>query len=181
MSEASAAQAPLDNARLQQLFTRHYAWVWRTVRRLGVAESAVDDVVQQVYITVNRQLDRIRPEAERAYLFGVAQRLAANARRGARRNRGTASDELDLEPASGRNPEQLVDFKERRQQLDRWLDQLDDDLRAPFVLFELEGLSLAEIADTLDLPLGTVKTRLRRARERFLEVAQMKQQEATHG
>ncbi|MEZ4374441.1 MAG: sigma-70 family RNA polymerase sigma factor [Polyangiaceae bacterium] len=181
MSELSTAQPQVDDARLQQLFTEHYAWVWRTVRRLGVLESAVDDVVQQVYITVNRQLDRIRPGAERAYLFGVAQRLAANARRGARRNRDTASDELDLEPASGRNPEQLVDLKERRQQLDRWLDELDDDLRAPFVCFELEGLSLMEIAELLDLPLGTVKTRLRRARERFLEVAQSKQEEATHG
>ncbi len=170
-----------ERARLQRLFTEHYAWVWRAVRRLGVEESAVDDVVQQVYITANRRLDRIRPGAERAYLFGIAQRLAANARRSERRDRGTATADLDTEPASGRSPEQLVDLKERRERLDRWLDDLAPELRAPFVLFELEGHSLAEIAEVLGMPLGTVKTRLRRARECFLTATHREREELGHG
>lgn len=181
MSEAASLLAHgAQRARLERLFSDHYAWVWRTVRRLGVADAAVDDVVQQVYITVSRQLERVRPEAERAYLFAVAQRTAANARRSVRRERGTPSAELDAEPASGRSPEQLVDLKERRERLDRWLAELGPELRAPFVLFELEGHSLTEIAEVLELPLGTVKTRLRRARERFLEAASEEREEAVH-
>ena len=64
-----------------------------------------------------------------------------------------------------------LDQKQRRELLDRWLDGLPLELRAPFVLFEIEGLALGEIAELLEVPLGTAKTRLRRARQLFLESA----------
>jgi RNA polymerase sigma-70 factor (ECF subfamily) len=150
------------------LFVAHYAWVWRTLRRLGVPESAVDDAAQQVFLVADGQLDRVSAGRERAYLTGVALRVAANLRRAASRCRESPDEGVGDAAADLRDPEQLLDQKQRRELLDRWLDGLPLELRAPFVLFELEGLELSEIAESLEVPLGTVKTRLRRARQLFL-------------
>jgi RNA polymerase sigma-70 factor (ECF subfamily) len=156
---------------IEGLFAAHYRWVWRTLRRLGVAESAVDDAAQQVFLVTADRVDRIAPGCERTFLTGVALRVAANARRSASRRRDEPAERIAEQHTEVPDPEQLLEQKQRREQLDRWLDVLPLEQRAPFVLFELEGFSLAEIAASLDLPLGTVKTRLRLARQAFLKRA----------
>jgi len=162
---------PAAPARFERLFVEHYSWVWRTLRRLGVHPGAVDDAAQQVFLTTSHRLDLVPADKERAFLMGVAVRTASNARRTQTRRREDPAD--DEEPAAepGSTPEDLLDWKQRREKLDEWLSALSLELRTPFVLFELEGLSLVEIAELLDLPLGTVKTRLRRARAVFVEAA----------
>ncbi len=171
----SALAEPLvaaSEVTLAELFQAHYAFVWRTLRRLGVPESGVDDTAQQVFLIVSRRLADIQAGRERAYLLGVAQRVAANARRGAERRKDRPDgDDLAERATTHDTPERLLDWKQRRAHLDEWLDQLPDDLRVPFVLFELEGHSLQEIAELSSLPIGTVKTRLRRARALFLQSA----------
>jgi RNA polymerase sigma-70 factor, ECF subfamily len=159
---------------LEALFRAHYAWVWRTLRRLGVAEPAVDDSAQAVFLVASANLDRIAVGRERAYLTGVALRIAANARRSDRRRRDGLDAAVEDPGSKPPDPEELLDQKQRRELLDGWLDALPLELRAPFVLFEIEGLSLLEIADALDVPLGTIKTRLRRARQLFLETASVR-------
>jgi RNA polymerase sigma-70 factor (ECF subfamily) len=67
------------------------------------------------------------------------------------------------------NPEQLTDQRQARAMLDRVLDQMDIDLRTVFVLHEFEELNMSEIADVLEIPRGTVASRLRRARLEFRE------------
>ena len=156
---------------LEELFTNHYSWVWRTLRRLGVADAATDDAAQQVFLVAANRLDRIAPGCERTFLTGVALRVAANARRSASRRRDEPAEGIAEEHTELPDPEQLLEQKQRREQIDRWLDVLPLEQRAPFVLFELEGFSLAEIAASLDVPLGTVKTRLRLARHAFLKRA----------
>lgn len=163
--------APASSGRLEQLFVAHYGWVWRALRRFGVPESTVDDAAQQVFLVLSDRLQQVAPGKERAFLTGVALRVAANARRSARRRRSDPDLSIAEHAAEGLDPEQLVDLKQRRELLDSWLDALPLELRAPFVLFELEGLVLAEIAELLEVPLGTVKTRLRRARQLFLQTA----------
>jgi RNA polymerase sigma-70 factor (ECF subfamily) len=64
-------------------------------------------------------------------------------------------------------PDDLADRQKARALLDQVLDQMDEKVRAVFVLFELEELSTAQIAEMLELPPGTVASRLRRARESF--------------
>jgi RNA polymerase sigma-70 factor, ECF subfamily len=170
LAQAALLQ-PAEPARFERLFVEHYSWVWRTLRRLGVQPGAVDDAAQHVFLTASQRLGLVPPDKERAFLMGVAVRTASNARRTqTRRREEPAADE---EPAAepGSTPEDLLDWKQRREKLDEWLSALTLELRTPFVLFELEGLSLVEIAELLDLPLGTVKTRLRRARAVFVEVA----------
>jgi len=103
-------------------------------------------------------------------------RVAANARRALGARRECAEDDglpegVDPRPSA----EALLDQKRLRQLLDRVLDQLPDDLRVCFVLYELEGMSSPEIAELLSIPVGTVASRLRRAREAFeLAAAKLK-------
>jgi RNA polymerase sigma-70 factor (ECF subfamily) len=87
-------------------------------------------------------------------------------RRSLARNREVPSLPIELADRS-HDPERLLELKQRRQVLDMALDQLPHDQRVVFVLFELEGFSLPEVASSLGIPLGTATSRLRRGRQRF--------------
>ena len=160
-----------DRARLERIFVAHYRWIWRTLRRLGVPEAFVDDAAQQVFLVASDRLHQIDAGREPAFLLGTAVRVAANTRRREARRRADVYVDVLPRPGLVESPEALLEGKQRREQLDEWLNVLSAELRLPFVLFELDGLSLAEISELLELPLGTVKTRLRRARALFLQVA----------
>lgn len=151
--------------RLARLIADEYRLVWRLLRRFGVPASGVDDATQQVFLVIAERLDEIRPESERAFAFGTALRVAQSMRRRAARE-DTAFD-LDAQHAHGALPDELSDQRRACARLDRILDQLPDDLRSVFVLFELEGMTSPEIASVTGLALGTVASRLRRAREQF--------------
>jgi RNA polymerase sigma-70 factor (ECF subfamily) len=154
--------------RLAELLHAHFRMVWRALRRLGVQPQSVDDAAQEVFIIVSRKLDQIEPAHERRFLYGVAIRVAANARRARAARRESAELEaLEGAAATTPSPEALLDRKRARELLDQALEQLSDDLRTAFVLFELEGCSAPEVAELLDIPVGTATSRLRRAREAF--------------
>ncbi len=179
---ASAAQ-PLDHARVAELLRTHFRDVWRMVRRFGVPESSADDAAQEVFIIATRRLSDITPGSERPFLLATAVRVAANLRRSLGTRRECSEDEQTHEGVDPRpSAEALLDQKRLRQMLDRVLDGLNDDLRVSFVLYELEGLSSPEIATLLCIPLGTVASRLRRAREAFdAEVARLRAELAAKG
>ena len=163
-----------DNARLVEMLRAHFRDVWRIVRRFGVPENSADDAAQEVFIIASRRLADIAPGCERPFLLASAVRVAANARRALGARRECASDDSLGERVDPRpSVEALLDQKRLRQMLDGVLDQLSDDLRVSFVLYELEGMSSPEIAELLGIPVGTVASRLRRAREAF-EVATAK-------
>jgi RNA polymerase sigma-70 factor, ECF subfamily len=153
--------------RLRNLVERYHGAIWNFVRRLGVAEADVDDAVQRAFLVLSDRLSSIVPDSERSFLFGIALRVAADARRAARRRREDAVDVLDDRPIDLPAPDELADQKRARALVDRVLEQMPLDLRAVLILFEVEELSTAEIADLLELPMGTVGSRLRRAREDF--------------
>ena len=155
-------------AKLARLLTEHFRMVWRALRRLGVPEHAVDDSAQEVFLIASRKLDAIEAGQERRFLYGVALRVAANARRALAARHETPLGELVEETASSApSPETLLDRKRARALLDEALERLPDDLRTAFVLFELEGCSGPEVAELCAIPLGTAASRLRRAREAF--------------
>jgi RNA polymerase sigma-70 factor (ECF subfamily) len=167
-----AADRAVTEARLRALVEAHHDFVWRSLRRLGVPASDVDDGTQQVFLVAARKLDAIEAGAERAFLFGTAMRVASDARRSRTRRREVPEDDAageQRDPAP--SPEQLMEKRRARALLDEVLDAMDLDLRAVFVLFELEELPTAEIAAMLRLPSGTVASRLRRAREEFQQIA----------
>jgi RNA polymerase sigma-70 factor (ECF subfamily) len=160
-----------DSERLAAMLAAHFRMVWRTLRRLGLTPAAADDAAQQVFLIASNRLTSVELGKERAFLLGTAYRVAANTRRKEERRREAGAHELERAAHASPNPEELVERKRWRQLLDVVLEEMPIDLRTVFVLFELEGLSCPEIAAALSIPLGTVASRLRRAREAFAQAA----------
>jgi RNA polymerase sigma-70 factor, ECF subfamily len=155
-------------ASLKEMVESHLDFVWRSLRRFGVPSADVDDATQRVFLIANDKLDRIRTGSERSFLIGVAARVASHARRSYHRREAAELGFSTAPPPEGNpNPEELTQRREDRDLLDRVLDAMPAELRAVFVLFELEELSIDEMAALLTLPRGTVASRLRRAREVF--------------
>jgi len=168
LGSAAVARERPDEARLRRLFDAYFDYVWRLVRRLGVLDGLADDAAQQVFCVVAERLTEVEPRSEKAFLTGTAVRVAANQRRAQRRRLEVPEDDAHPDPVDpGRTPEELVELRRERALLDRALDALPSELRAPFVLYELEDATLTEIAELLEIPRGTVASRLRRARAQF--------------
>lgn len=165
---ADADRAVTNGERLTAMFTAHADVVWRALRRLGVPSAGIDDATQEVFVVAQRRLAAIEAGKERAFLLGTAVRVAADARRGLGRRRAHVTDDAAPDAADpAPTADELIDRKRARALLDDIIAELPDDARAVFVLYELENLTMAEIATALALPPGTVASRLRRARECF--------------
>ena len=173
-AEADAAgTGPEPPGDLARIYEEHFDFVWRSARRLGVPDSAVDDVVQEVFIVVHRQLASFEGRSSmKTWLFGILRNLVLRQRRSwARRGREESLEESAVEAGGAAADERLAESQARRV-LHGLLAQLDDDKRAVFVLAELEQMSAPDIAEATGLKLNTVYSRLRLARgemERALE------------
>ena len=154
-------------SRLRAMITDHGTFVARTLRNLGVPARELDDCVQRVYMVANRRLDDIRPGCERAFLFRSAAHIAAHARRSLARKREVFEEVPEPQLAPPLQPDDLTERKQFRELLDSVLEELTDELRTVFVLYTFEEMTMAEIAGLLELPPGTVASRLRRARSLF--------------
>jgi RNA polymerase sigma-70 factor (ECF subfamily) len=173
IDEQAVRSWPSSVERRARLAREHYQFIWRSLRRLGVSVQSVDDAAQQVFMVAAQKIERIEPGCERAFLFQTALRVAMSIRRAYAQRREDVGDEpfdtiVDRAPL----PDERAVQQQQRAHLDRLLDALPMDLRAPFVLYEIEGTSSPEIAALLDLPIGTVASRLRRARELFQKEAE---------
>jgi RNA polymerase sigma-70 factor, ECF subfamily len=164
----SMSRSHADEKRQREIAAAHFASVWRFLRALGVPSYAVDDAAQEVFLVVVRKLESIRPGAEKAFLFSTAVHVSRELRRKhAREELVSDPDDEALEPAHLSTPEDSLDRKEEQDLLLQLLEGLTDELRTAFVLYEIEGQSMTEIAAMLGVPAGTVASRLRRAREKF--------------
>jgi RNA polymerase sigma-70 factor (ECF subfamily) len=148
------------------LFELESPYVLRTLRRLGVTERDVEDMAHEVFVAVHRELpkyDRTRPI--RPWLFAFCFRIASHHRRKHRREtvQDVAGDVTDPSEA----PDALLDRERKRRLVLLALDEIELDRRAVFVLHELDGFTCEAVADSLEIPIGTVYSRLRRAREDF--------------
>ena len=153
---------------VRTLFEAHYDSVWRLLRRFGVPSSQADDATQQVFLVLAERIADVRTGSERAFLFGTALRVATGLRRVARRE--VPTPHADEESSTLPRPDELMDQKRARDALDGVLQRMASDLRSVFILYELEGFTTPEIADMIEVPLGTAASRLRRAREQFREL-----------
>jgi len=153
--------------------TAHFDFVWRSLRRLGLSADDADDGAQEVFVVASRKLSLIAPQSEKRFLFATALRVASTRRRGLKRRREEPHPWLgEEEPLAERErsdpgPERLAELARARRDLNEILAAMKLEQRAVFVLYELEELTVPEIADLLDLPAGTVSSRLRVAREEF--------------
>jgi RNA polymerase sigma-70 factor (ECF subfamily) len=153
----------------EELYDRHFDFVWRTLRHLGVREADLPDLAQEVFITAHRRLPEFEARAKlSSWLFRICMNAARNQRRRAHvRRESLDPDVVELAPESSPNASARLEQREDLALFDAALDTMDSDQRAAFVLFELVGVSGPDLAETLEIPLGTAYSRLRLAREAF--------------
>lgn len=153
--------------RLRAIVDDHADFVARVLRNAGTPAADIDDDVQRAFIVVSRRLDEIHPGAEKSFLLRTALNLAAHARRTVARRREVAADEAPESDDGLTSPERIAEQRRHRLLLDDVLSRMEENLRTVFVLYEFEEMSMAQIATALEIPPGTVASRLRRAREDF--------------
>jgi len=167
--EGSAPSPPMRNATdvpsLAEIFRQYAPFVWRALRRLGVPEADVEDVCQEVFVVVHRKLGDFEGRSSlRTWIYGICARTASDYRRSGRVRREVVTD-APPDTAHEGGQHDAVALRQARAKLDRILDTLDDDKRAVFVLYEIEELTMAEVADSLGCPLQTAYSRLHAARK----------------
>lgn len=150
-----------------ELYQIYLDFVWRSLRRLGAPEHQVDDLTQEVFIVAFRRLSEFEGRSSyKTWLFGIALRVARDARRAARVRRVEDLTEVEV-ATSAPDPRRHVEQRQAVELLYRLLEALDEPKREVFVLAELEQLPAPEIAELLGIPINTVYSRLRVARQEF--------------
>ena len=164
--------APQERTRLECMFRDHHEFIWRVLRRHGLGPEGAADGTQQVYLIASERIADIRPGCERSYLLSTALRWARAALRNNRR--WQLETDMDHRLVTTHVTEEQASRQQLLELADRALGRLEPDLVTVFVLFELEGIPMREIAEIAEIPLGTVASRLRRARQAFrAEVARL--------
>jgi RNA polymerase sigma-70 factor (ECF subfamily) len=163
------ASGAVARSRLEKMFRSHHELIWRTLRRLGLSADLAADTTQQAYLIAAERLEHIRTGCERAFLFSTAIGLARTNFR--RSQRCQLQSDMDLHIDTGLRSEQVTNRCSAVELMDRVFAKTDPDLVTVFVLFELEGLSAPEISELIEIPVGTVASRLRRARAHFRAAA----------
>ena len=136
------------------------------MRRRGLSAEAAEDATQETFLLAAEKLEDIRADSERAFLIATAVRVAHTL--GRKTVRWELTEDMDQRLSDDRD---TSDARADMQLCDLVLSKVDADLVEVFVLYELEGLTSPEIAELLQIPLGSVASRLRRAREQFRTAA----------
>jgi len=162
-----------DEVHFEQIYRRHVAFVWRSLRSLGVPETALEDATHEVFVVLYRRWgDWDGRSKMTTWLYGIAKGVARNAfrtqQRAERRVRGLERDVVSDGPAWS-DPSERMERERAARLLEGFLEGLVPDQRQVFELCAIEGLSVPQAAACLELNLNTAATRLRRARQRFAE------------
>ncbi|AKU95064.1 RNA polymerase sigma factor RpoE [Labilithrix luteola] len=154
-------------ATFDAVYDRHVVFVWRTLRALGVTQSALEDAVQDVFLVVHRNLATFDGRAKvTTWLFEIARRVASTHRRTKRAGKDLPEVAEYLEDPR-LTPFDEAALAEARVFLERLLDLLDEKQRICFTLMEFEQMTAEEVASLLGINVNTVYTRSRRARIEF--------------
>jgi RNA polymerase sigma-70 factor, ECF subfamily len=169
-SDAGAVARP--KLTVAEVHSRHGEFIWKTLYRMGVRAPHLEDVYQEVFLVVHRRLDSYAGHcAITTWLFEVCFRVAAGYRRRAHFRReqlvpDAASVSYVAAPTA--TPEREVEKRQAADRLHDILNTLNLEQRVVFTMFELEGLTCDQIGENIGVPVGTVYSRLHRARKAFL-------------
>ena len=165
-SETGARPTEGILASFLDLYREHFPFVWRTVGQMGVDPTAIADAVQDVFVVVHRRrADFEGRSSVQTWLFGIARRVVADYRKAHRRRPATPTEPAVLDFLAG--DDDALNKLEASDLVSTLLDTLDDAKREVFVLAELEGMTMAEIAEATSTNPNTVSARLRAARAAF--------------
>ena len=150
------------------IYTRHFPFVWRCLRGLGVPRDALDDAAQDVFLVVHRQLAGFRGESSsQTWLYGIALHAAANHQRRTRRKQAPLEPLLSEPPHPDPGPHERAADAEAAAFVEAFVSGLDDKRRDIFTLAVLEDMTIPEVASALSIPVNTAYTRLRAVRAEF--------------
>jgi RNA polymerase sigma-70 factor, ECF subfamily len=181
MEQPTASEEPRSGSRLDvedvegelpagfdAFYDEHFAFVWRSLKRLGVPVEALDDAVQDVFmVALRRRADFRGQSSGRTWLFGIAHNVAHEQRR--KQRRASVHEDLD-ERLSAPHPSPLdaLTTAEALRFVRSFLETLDEERRAVFVMMELEQMPAPEVARALGVNLNTIYSRRRAAKLEFL-------------
>lgn len=153
------------------VYTEHFDFVWRNLRRLGVPEVALRDASQEVFLVVHRKLGQFVPNGSiRSWLYSILRRVALAQKRQYRQRFASGTEETDeLTDETQLNPESCAARGQSLRLLIRLLSTLDDDKRDALVIVDIEGMSVPEACMALDVNPNTLYSRLRAARLQMRE------------
>jgi RNA polymerase sigma-70 factor, ECF subfamily len=165
LADAQAAGAVPS---FQELCTHHFEFIWKCARGLGARADEIDDVVQDVLLVVQRRHGDLKDESSaRSWIYGITRRVVSTQRRRRRRRDSEATAEVDALTSTAPSPLAAAERNVEVRLLSALLDGLDERKREVFVLSEILEMSGREIADLIGVPMNTVYSRLRSAREEF--------------
>jgi RNA polymerase sigma-70 factor (ECF subfamily) len=173
-ARTGAATPHVATKSFEQIYDECSDFVWRNARRLGVPSSGAEDVVQDVFIVVQRRLPDFDGRTTiQSWIFGILVRVVRHYRRSYQRKDARC---VSLEQhavcnnsslAGARSPSDQAENAERVRLLEKLLGQLDESKRTLLILSELEGWTLREIAEYVGSNTNTVHSRLRAAKRAF--------------
>jgi RNA polymerase sigma-70 factor (ECF subfamily) len=181
LQRTRASRATGDAAEFERLMREHVPALYRSAYRWTGTADRAEDLVQQLLVRLFprlaelRELDRLRPWALRVmyriFVDGVRRERASPVQFGAETaadDEAASEDEAWLDPGPG--PAELVERELTQERLVRAWERLGEDHRVVLSLHDIEDYSLPELAQIMDIPLGTLKSRLHRARARLREL-----------
>ena len=162
--------APSLDKRFESMFRDHYAFVVHSLRLLGGQERDLDDVAQDMFVTVHRRCAEYDPSRPvKAWLFSFAARFASNYRRLARHR---LESDIDADALAGADARDHESYRQsQRRFVQDALTSLIEEQRVALIMHDIHGLTAPEIAEALSLPLNTVYSRVRRARKALKKIA----------
>ena len=169
-AELFEAVARGSEAAMAAIYRRHAGLVYRFSLRVGQDPSLAEEVTQEVFLAFLRQADRFDPGRAllSTWLCGIARRLLwKELERRQRRSRWEATDDGGEAESLADNPAEALSRKEALAAVQQGIDSLPLPLKEIVVLCELEEMSYEDAAQVLGIPVGTVRSRLHRAKARL--------------
>ena len=158
----------MDAPTFEEVYESQLPYVWHSLRRLGVRGAEREDLAHDVFMVVHRRLSSYDPTRPlRPWLFGIAFRVVSDHRRSARVQRELLDAAPEQRPGAGPAPDARRIADDQRRLVLAALATLPLDRRAVFVMYELDGVAMADIADTLGMSRNTCYSHLRRGHKQF--------------
>ncbi len=166
------APIPQSTLDFEGIYTEQFAFVWRSLRALGVRPELLDDATQDVFLVVYRRVTGFEGRSSlRTWLFSIVGHVAFNYRRAQRRKAAPLQPIDPAHASDAPDPLEHATGSEAARFVERFLETLDDGKRAVFALALIEELPAPEVAQLLGIPVNTVYSRVRTVRQAFRDAA----------
>ncbi len=170
-TELASGDGPQEVPPFAVVYERYFDLVWTAVRHFGVPEEAVEDIVQETFVVIHSRLATLQKvESLRSWVYSVTRRTISTYRRAQRARNASGAQYAEVARLIERlppTPLQLWELADRQRLLSCLLGEMDEAKREVFMLTELEGFTAPEVAEALEVPVNTVYSRLRSARQTF--------------